>query len=769
MTGGDAGACAAGGYVRPVAVRLGWTELDHLAVESARVLAADAVQRAGTGHPGTAMSLAPVAYLLFQEVMRHNPRDARWLGRDRFVLSCGHSSLTLYLQLYLAGYGLEMADLKKLRTWGSAAPGHPEHRQTAGVEITTGPLGHGVGSAVGMAMAARRERGLLDPEPAHGQSVFDHYVYVLASDGDLMEGLSAESATLAGNQQLGNLVLIYDQNRISSEDDADSDFTEDVGARFSAYGWHVQHLDWSATGAYVEDVDALYDAIEVAKADVDRPSIIVLRTVIGWPAPILSNADRAHGGVLGTDEVAATKTLLGFDPRLDFHISPGVLAHTRRAADRGAEMAQIWAADCTTWRATHPDQAALLDRLTRQELPAGWIDALPTFPAHPEGMATRQASGAILDALAPVMPELWGGSPDLATNMSAALGDGLSFVHQTADRETGPYGRILHFGVCEHAVGAALNGIALQSLTRPYRGTFLVFSDYIRPSVRLAALMKLPVTYVWSHDFVGLGEDGSSPQPVEQLASLRSIPGLDIVRPADANETVWAWRTILEHTDRAAGLILSRQSLPVLDRLSIDSTTGCDTDCVGAYAPADGVARGGYILADADSTGPGDGHAPVPAVILIATGPEVHLALAARDQLQNRGIAARVVSMPCREWFAVQPVEYRDQVLPPAVRARVSVEAASGQGWREIVGDAGRIVSLDHVTSPADHQRLDEELGLTADAVTHAALDSLRGVCDGMGPGVQQAASATGHTSDQTHEQLASGPVESRQACRSRS
>ena len=712
----------------PVASTLGWTDLDVRAVDTARVLAADAVQKVGNGHPGTAMSLAPVAYALFQDVMRHDPADDQWLGRDRLVLSCGHSSLTLYVQLYLAGYGLELSDLQALRTWGSATPAHPEHRHTKGVEITTGPLGQGMASAVGMAMAARRERGLLDPDAAPGQSPFDHHVFVLASDGDLMEGVTAEAGSLAGHQQLGNLVVIYDQNHISIEDDTDVAFSEDVAARFEAYGWHVQRVDWTSTGDYVEDVDALKAAIDAAKADTGRPSFIALRTIIGWPAPTKQNTGAAHGSALGADEVAATKAVLGFDPGKSFQVDDAVIAHTREARDRGRDAHEQWQTSFEAWRAANPERATLLDRLSRQQLPDGWTDALPEFAADAKGIATRKASGEVLSALAPVLPELWGGSADLAESNNTTMEGEPSFVpsdRQTAAWKGGPYGRTLHFGIREHAMGSAMNGIALQSLTRPYCGTFLVFSDYMRPAVRLAALMKLPVTYVWTHDSIGLGEDGPTHQPVEHLASLRAIPGLDVVRPGDANETAWAWRTILGHTDRPAGLVLTRQNLPVYDR------TGEE------FAAADGVARGGYVLAEADGG--------APAVILVATGSELQLAVEARAALQADGVPARVVSMPCREWFAEQTQAYRDEVLPPAVRARVSVEAAAGQGWREIVGDAGEIVSLEHFGASADYQRLFREFGITAQAVADAARRSVTtaaGGIDAIRPGGTQATSA---------------------------
>ncbi|MFB8018671.1 transketolase [Streptomyces rubiginosohelvolus] len=704
----------------PLAQAAGWGPLDVRAVDTVRALAADAVQKAGHGHPGTAMSLAPLAYLLFQQVMRHDPADDQWIGRDRFVLSCGHSSLTLYIQLYLSGYGMELDDLKALRTWGSITPGHPEYGHTRGVEITTGPLGQGLASAVGMAMAGRRERGLLDPDAPAGTSPFDHHVYVVASDGDLMEGVTSEASSLAGHQELGNLIVFYDSNHISIEDDTDISFSEDVPARYAAYGWHVQTVDFTRTGDYVEDVDALLAAVEAAKSESGRPSLIQLRTIIGWPAPTKQNTGKAHGSALGDDEVAATKKLLGFDPDADFTVEDDVLEHARAVVERGASAHRAWEPRYQVWRAAHPERAALLDRLREQKLPEGWTDSLPVFDADPKGIATRKASGDVLTALAPVLPELWGGSADLAGSNNTTMEGEPSFVpesKQTGEFPGNPYGRTLHFGIREHAMGATLNGIALQSLTRPYGGTFLIFSDYMRPAVRLAALMKLPVTYVWTHDSIGLGEDGPTHQPVEQLAALRAIPGLDVVRPADANETSVCWRAVLEHHDRPAGLALTRQPLPVLERGDGD----------GAYASAEGAARGGYVLADSR----GD----TPDVILVGTGSEVHIALEARELLAADGVDARVVSMPCREWFADQPYAYQDAVLPPGVRARVSVEAAVAQGWRDVVGDAGRMVSLEHFGASAAYQRLYEEFGITAGAVAEAARDSIRAAAGPVRPG----------------------------------
>ncbi|WP_420168898.1 transketolase [Streptomyces violaceoruber] len=719
----------------PRADAAGWGELDVRAVDTVRVLAADAVQQAGHGHPGTAMSLAPLAYLLFQQVMRHDPADDQWIGRDRFVLSCGHSSLTLYIQLYLSGYGMELSDLEALRTWGSATPGHPEYRHTRGVEITTGPLGQGLASAVGMAMGGRRERGLLDPDAPTGTSPFDHHVYVVASDGDLMEGVTSEASSLAGHQELGNLIVFYDSNHISIEDDTDISFSEDVTARYASYGWHVQTVDFTRTGDYVEDVDALLAAVEAAKAETGRPSLILLRTIIGWPAPTKQNTGKAHGSALGDEEVAATKKLLGFDPDADFAVEDDVLEHARAVRERGAEAHRAWEPGYQEWRSAHPERAELLDRLREQRLPDGWTDSLPVFDADPKGIATRKASGDVLTALAPVLPELWGGSADLAGSNNTTMEGEPSFVpesKQTGEFPGNPYGRTLHFGIREHAMGAILNGIALQSLTRPYGGTFLIFSDYMRPAVRLAALMKLPVTYVWTHDSIGLGEDGPTHQPVEQLAALRAIPGLDVVRPADANETAVCWRTVLEHDDRPAGLALTRQPLPVLERGAGD----------GAYASAEGAARGGYVLVDS--------RGETPDVILVATGSEVHIALEARELLAADGHDARVVSLPCREWFAEQPYAYQDEVLPPGVRARVSVEAAVAQGWRDVVGDAGRMVSLEHFGASAPYERLYEEFGITPAAVAEAARDSIRAASGPVRPGGERpgAAPTEGGTGD---------------------
>jgi transketolase len=686
----------------------GWTELDTRAVDTIRVLAADAVQKVGNGHPGTAMSLAPAAYLLFQKIMRHNPSDPQWPGRDRFVLSCGHTSLTLYIQLYLGGFGLELDDLKALRTWDSKTPGHPEYRHTAGVEVTTGPLGQGIGNAVGMAMAARRQRGLLDPDAPPDTSPFDHHIYGLASDGDIEEGVSSETSSLAATQRLGNLTLIYDSNHISIEDDTNIALSEDTAARYAAYGWHVQEIDWTnGDGPYTENVAALADALKAARAVTDQPSFIHLRTIIGWPAPKAQGTGKAHGAALGDEEVAATKKILGFEPDKDFDVSEEVLAHTRLLRERGQRAQDAWQSTYDEWAAANPDAHALHERLKTRELSPGWKEALPTFPADAKGMATRKASGEVLTAIAPKLPELWGGSADLAESNNTTPEGEPSFL--PPDRQSkmfsgGPYGRVLHFGIREHGMGAILNGIAVHGGLRPYGGTFLVFSDYMRPSVRLAALMKLPVTYVWTHDSIGLGEDGPTHQPIEHLTALRAIPGLDIVRPADANETAAAWAQVLQNTDRPAGLALTRQNVPTFPR-------GQD-----GFADTSHVAKGGYVLKDSDRE---------PDVILIGTGSEVQLAIEAQSQLADAGIAARVVSMPCREWFDEQDQSYRDSVIPPGVKARVSVEAGVGFGWRDLVGDAGRTIGIDHYGASAAGSVLFEEFGFTPNTVVTAAKESI--------------------------------------------
>ncbi len=693
---------------------LEWTDLDRRAVDTARVLAMDAVQKVGNGHPGTAMSLAPAAYLLFQKVMRHDPADPDWMARDRFVLSCGHSSITLYTQLFLGGFGLELSDLQALRTWGSKTPGHPEFGHTAGVEVTTGPLGQGVANAVGMAMAARREKGLLDPEAGDGASIFDHHVYVLCSDGDLEEGVSSEASSIAGTQELGNLTVVYDANRISIEGDTHIAFNEDVAKRYEAYGWHVQTVDWTGTdhndlANYEEDVPALHAAIKAADEVTDKPSLIVLKTVIAWPAPNAQNTEAAHGSALGAEEVAATKKVLGFDPEASFEVPADVLAHTRSLIERGKEWGAAWDKEYEAWAAAHPEGAALLHRIKDRRLPDGIEEALPAFEADAKGVATRAASGKVINAIAGIMPELWGGSADLAGSNNTTIKDAPSFLplDRSVEEWTGdPYqGRVLHFGIREHGMGAIMNGIAVHGGTRVFGGTFLTFSDYMRGAVRVGALMQAPVVHVWTHDSIGLGEDGPTHQPIEHLAALRAIPGLDIVRPADANETAAAWLQVLRNSDRPAGLILSRQNVPTFPR-------GTD-----GFATTDDVAKGGYVLLDAEGGQPD--------VVLLATGSEVQHAVAARTQLAAEGIGARVVSLPCLEWFDQQTQAYRDAVIPPTVKARVSVEAGIKQGWREYVGDAGRIVSIDHYGASADAGTLFREFGFTPEAVAQAARESI--------------------------------------------
>jgi transketolase len=682
---------------------LDWSQVDRRAVDLVRVLAMDAVEAAGSGHPGTAMSLAPAAYLLYQKVMRHDPADADWLGRDRFVLSCGHSSLTLYIQLYLSGYGMTLSDLEHYRKWGSITPGHPEYGIAPGIECTTGPLGQGIGMAVGMAMGARRQRGLLDADAAPGTSPFDHFVYTICSDGDIEEGISHEVSALAAHQQLGNLIAIYDDNSISIEDDTNIAKSEDVAARYEAYGWHVQRVSWRQPGGYAEDVEALYRAVLRAREHQGAPSLISLRTIIGWPAPNKQNTGAAHGSALGASEVAATKEILGFDPAVSFPVQEDVVAHARLVGERGRRAHAEWSEQFEKWAQASPERKTLLDRLVARDLPEGWDTVLPSFEAGGKALSTRAVSGQVLNALAPVLPELWGGSADLAGSNDTTMKGEPSFIpveHQTKMFPGNPFGRTLHFGIREHGMGAILNGISLAGMTRPYGGTFLVFSDYMRGSVRLAALMERPVTYIWTHDSIGLGEDGPTHQPVEHLWSLRAIPGLDVVRPADANETVACWRAILEHTDRPAAFCLTRQNVPVFE---------------GTAGPHAG--RGGYVLAEADGGSPD--------VILIGTGSEVQIAMAGRDLLQAAGISARVVSMPCVEWFRAQDAAYREQVLPAAVRARVSVEAGIALGWRDFVGDAGESVSLEHFGASADYQVLYEEFGFTAEHVAAAARASL--------------------------------------------
>ncbi|WP_171042234.1 transketolase [Sinomonas gamaensis] len=699
-------------YVPAVDVEeLTWTDVDRKAVDTIRVLAADAVQKVGNGHPGTAMSLAPAAYLLFQKLMRHDPSDAEWIGRDRFILSPGHSSLTLYIQLFLAGYGLEVEDLAALRTWGSLTPGHPEYKHTKGVEITTGPLGQGLASSVGFAYSQRRERGLYDPEAPAGESPFDHTVWVIASDGDLQEGVTSEASSLAGHQELGNLVVIYDENHISIEDDTDIAFTEDVLKRYEAYGWHTQRVDWTASGEYKEDVQELYRALVAAKAETGRPSIISLRTIIGWPSPTKQNTGKIHGSALGNDEIAALKKVLGFDPEKSFEVDPEVLEHTRGALERGREARAAWQQSFDAWKTANPEAAKLHERIEARRLPEGWEESLPEFPAGKD-VSTRAASGKVLNAIGPVLPELWGGSADLAESNNTTIEGSPSFIPASRSTDAwkgNPYGRVLHFGIREHAAASIVNGITLGGKTRAFSGTFLIFSDYQRPAIRLSALMGIPSTYVWTHDSIGLGEDGPTHQPVEQLASLRAIPNLDVVRPGDANEVAWAWKTILERHENPAGIVLTRQNLPTWERGE------------GAFGDASGVAKGAYVLAEAQR----DGSDVTPDVILIGTGSEVQLAVAAREALAADGVAARVVSMPCVEWFKAQDEAYRESVLPSEVKARVSVEAGLALGWREFVGDAGRSISLEHYGASADYKTLFREFGITAETVAEAARDSI--------------------------------------------
>lgn len=672
-----------------------WTDLDTRAVDTTRVLAADAVQKVGSGHPGTAMSLAPLAYTLYQRILRHNPADPEWVGRDRFVLSCGHTSLTQYIQLFLAGFGLEMSDLQALRTWGALTPGHPEYGHTKGVEITTGPLGQGLASAVGMAMAARRERGLLDPEAAPGESIWDHFVYVIASDGDIQEGVTAEASSLAGTQELGNLIVFWDDNRISIEDNTRIAFTEDVCARYRAYGWHVQEVEGG------EDVVAIEAAVAAAKSD-PRPSFIRVRTIIGYPAPTLMNTGGVHGAALGEQEVSETKRVLGFDTDKHFYIDDEVLAHTRKARDRGIALQAQWQERFDAWAAAHPDRKALFDRTHSHELPAGWAENLPSWEPDAKGVATRKASEAAIQAIATTVPELWGGSADLAGSNNTVIKGAESFGPEAITTETwttSPYGRNLHFGIREHAMGAILNGMALHGRNRPYGGTFLIFSEYMRPAVRLAALMGIDVTYVWTHDSIGLGEDGPTHQPIEQLAALRAIPELAILRPADANETVAAWRAAMEAKPGPKGLALTRQNVPVLTGTKELAT--------------EGVARGAYVLVQ-EST-------DTPDVILMGSGSEVQLAVAAAAQLEQEGVSTRVVSVPCMDWFLAQDEAYRDEILPPSVRARVSVEAGIAMPWHQLIGSQGVAVSLEHFGASADYQRLFEEYGITTEAVVEAA------------------------------------------------
>ena len=686
---------------------LEWNEIDELAVRTAKVLAADAVEKVGNGHPGTAISLAPAAYLLFQKVMKHDPQDDRWVGRDRFILSVGHSSLTLYNQLFLGGFGLELKDIQSLRTWGSLTPGHPEYAHTKGVEITTGPLGQGLASATGFAMSTRFERELFDPATTDGTSPFDHFVYVIAGDGDMQEGVSAEAASLAGHHGLGNLIVIYDANQISIEDDTDISFSEDVAKRYQAYGWQTIEVNWRKETGYVEDVEALYEAVLAAKENTDQPTLITLRTIIGWPSPTKQDTGKIHGSKLGAEELAGLKQALGFDPEEHFAVAEEVLSHTRQLAQRGKEERAAWQATFSKWQQANPDSAKLFERLASGALPADLESSLPQFSLGEE-IATRAASGKVINAIASKMPELWGGSADLAESNNTTIEGGGSFVPakwQTKAWTPKSAGRILHFGIREHAMGAILNGISLSGHSRVFGGTFLVFSDYMRPSVRLAALMGIAPIYVWTHDSVALGEDGPTHQPIEHLNALRLIPNLDIVRPADANETSQAWLQVLKNKSSPAGIVLTRQGLPVLDRGE-------------GFGQADQVSKGAYVYA---------GHSDKPDLILIATGSEVQFAVEARLILEAEGVSVRVVSAPCLEWFDAQSKDYQESVLPKQVTARVSIEAGVTDGWRKYVGDSGQSIGIDHFGASADYKTLYTEFGITTNKVVEAAKKALGG------------------------------------------
>jgi transketolase len=673
-----------------------WDELDERAVAYARALAMDAVQKVGNGHPGTAMALAPAAYTLFQRIMVHDPSDPSWLGRDRFILSCGHSSLTLYTQLFYSGYGLELKDLEEFRTWGSLTPGHPEYGHTAGVETTTGPLGQGLANGVGMAMAARYERGLLDPDTPMGESIFDHNIWVISSDGDLEEGVSSEASSIAGTQQLGMLNVIYDDNRISIEGDTHVAFTEDVSARYRAYGWQVIEVSAHEDG----DIDrvALEAAMVAAKVETARPTFIHMHSVIAWPAPHAQGTAKSHGSALGETEIATTKTLLGLDPTEKFAMPHEVLAHARKIKVRGQEMHQEWDVRFAKWQKDFPERSTLLTRLRDRTLPAGWENSLPVFPAGKE-ISTRKASGDVIQEIAKILPEFWGGSADLAESNNTTIEGGGSFLPANSSMaQATPYGRVIHFGIREHAMGSILNGITLHGLTRAFGGTFLVFSDYMRPPARLAALMGLGVTFIWSHDSIGLGEDGPTHQPIEHIASLRTIPKFAVIRPADANETAYAWKSILTR-DEPCALLLSRQNLPVFDREHFES--------------AKNVEHGAYILKEGSTS---------PIAILIATGSEVSIAVTAQEILESKGVPTRVVSAPCLEWFAQQPQDYRDTVLPPAIKVRVSIEAGIAQGWREYVGDYGTSISIEHFGASASASVLFKEFGFTPDRIVEEVM-----------------------------------------------
>ncbi|MFM7014037.1 MAG: transketolase [Actinomycetota bacterium] len=688
---------------------LNWTELDDKAVATAKVLAGDAVEKVGNGHPGTAISLAPVAHLLFQKVLRHDPKDPQWIGRDRFILSIGHSSLTLYNQLYLGGFGLELEDIKSLRTDGSLTPGHPEYGHTKGVEITTGPLGQGLASAVGFAYASRFERGLFDPNAAQGVSPFDHQIYCIAGDGDMQEGVTSEASSLAGHQQLGNLTVIYDSNQISIEDDTNIAFTEDLEARYRAYGWHTQVVDWKKSGGYQEDIAELFEAIERAKAETNAPSLIILKTIIGWPSPKKQNTGKIHGSALGAEELKGLKQILGFDPEKTFEVSDEVLKHTRSLAQKAEKERKKWQESFDAWAAANPNRKELFDRIQSGQVPNELASALVEFEAGTE-ISTRAASGKVINSFASVMPELWGGSADLAESNNTTISGAKSFVptqHSTHEWSGDSYGRVLPFGIREHAMASIINGIVLHGKTRAFGGTFLIFSDYMRPAVRLAALMAVPSIFVWTHDSVALGEDGPTHQPIEQLASLRAIPGLDVVRPADANEVSFAWKKILERRKGPAGIALSRQNLPVFDRNSPDAT-GVE------YASASETEKGAYVLAEASNS--------MPELILIATGSEVQLAVAARLELEAKGIPTRVVSAPCLEWFEEQDASYQESVLPKAVNKRISIEAGVSMGWSKYVGPSGKSLSIEHFGASADYKTLFKKFGMTVENVIASAI-----------------------------------------------
>jgi transketolase len=658
----------------------------------------DAVQKVGNGHPGTAMSLAPVAYNLFQRHLVHDPANPNWLGRDRFILSCGHSSLTLYTQLFYSGYGLEMKDMQSFRTFDSLTPGHPEYGHTVGVEMTTGPLGAGVATAVGFAMAARYERGLLDPDAPLSQSLFDHSIWVICSDGDLQEGVSGEASSLAGTQALGNLNIIYDDNRISIEGDTHVAFTEDVAARYRAYGWDVHEVSALPDGNI--NLAALDKVMIAAKGNTSQPSLIRMHSVIAWPAPKLRGTAKSHGSALGDKEIAATKVELGLNPEEKFAMPADVFAHVRAVRERGAAAHAAWSKKFTEWKSANPKRAELLTRLAANELPKGWDKDLPVFESGKE-VATRAASGHVINAIAKVLPEFWGGSSDLADSNNTTIEGGNSFLPATsAMKNADPYGRIIHFGIREHAMGSILNGITLHGLTRSFGGTFAVFSDYMRPAVRLAALMDIPSTFIWTHDSIGLGEDGPTHQPIEHFAALRAIPNFAVIRPADANEVTEAWRSILTRR-KAAGMLLSRQNLRTVDR--------------STHGPATGVDKGAYILKEASAD---------PRVVIIATGSEVGIALDVQIALEKEGHSTRVVSAPCLEWFNEQTPAYRESVLPKK-SLRVSIEAGIAQGWREYVGDSGVIISLDHFGASASGNKLLTEFGFTPDAIVSTVKKAL--------------------------------------------